>query len=47
MPNPMSNPMAAPIGGQAKDDNPGVGPDGQPLAPKGPKKQIPLDVLLN
>ncbi len=27
--------------------NPGVGPDGQPLAPKGPKKQIPLDVLLN
>ena len=45
MPNPMSNPIAAPIGGQAKDGNPGVGPDGQPLAPKGPKKQIPLDVL--
>ena len=36
-----------PIGGQAKDDNPGVGANGQPLAPKGPKKRIPLDVLLN
>jgi predicted small lipoprotein YifL len=42
-----SNRSAAPIGGQAKDNNPGVGPDGQPLAPKGPKKSIPLDVLLN
>jgi len=39
--------MAAPIGGQATDDNPGVGADGRPLAPKGPKKHIPLDVLLN
>jgi predicted small lipoprotein YifL len=39
--------FATPIGGQAKDGNPGVGPDGQPLAPKGPKKSIPLDVLLN
>ncbi len=38
---------AVPIGGETKDDNPGVGPDGQPLAPKGPKKRIPLDVLLN
>ena len=46
-PNLMSNPIAAPIGGQAKDGNPGVGPDGKPLAPKGPKKHIPLDVLLN
>jgi hypothetical protein len=43
----MSPIGATPIGGQAKDDNPGVGPNGQPLAPKGPKKQIPLDVLLN
>jgi len=24
-----------------------IGPDGQPLAPKGPKKTIPLDALLN
>ena len=28
-------------------DNPGVGPNGQPLAPPGEKKRIPLDVLLN
>ncbi len=48
MPGLMSsNNKATPIGGQAKDGNPGVGPDGQPLAPKGPKKRIPLDVLLN
>ena len=45
--NPMSNPMATPIGGKAKDDNPGVDSNGRPLAPKGEKKQIPLDVLLN
>jgi predicted small lipoprotein YifL len=45
--NPMSNPIVAPIGGQVRDGNPGVGPDGKPMAPKGPKKQIPLDVLLN
>jgi len=38
---------AKPIGGQAKDGSPGVGPDGQPIAAKGPKKTIPLDVLLN
>jgi len=42
-----SNRGAQPIGGQAKDNNPGVGLDGQPLAPTGPKKRIPLDVLLN
>jgi len=46
-PNPLSNPMATPIGGQAKNGDAGVGPDGRPLAPKGPKRQIPLDVLLN
>ena len=38
---------AAPIGGQSASDNPGVGPDGQPVAPKGPNKRVPLDVLLN
>ena len=43
----ITNPMASPIGGQIKDDNPGVGPDGRPQAPKGPNKRIPLDVLLN
>jgi predicted small lipoprotein YifL len=47
MPDLMVPKRAAPIGGQAQDGNAGVGPDGQPLAPRGPKKQIPLDVLLN
>ena len=46
-PNPLSSPVATPIGGHAKEGDPGVRADGQPLAPKGPKKQIPLDVLLN
>ncbi len=39
--------MSRPIGGEPVDGNPGVGPNGQPLAPKGPNKRIPLDVLLN
>ena len=47
MPDLMRSSGATPIGGQAENGNPGVGPNGQPLAPKGPKKQIPLDVLLN
>jgi predicted small lipoprotein YifL len=47
MPDLMSKNRSTPIGGQAQGGNTGVGPDGQPLAPKGPKKQIPLDVLLN
>lgn len=34
-------------GGQAASGGPSVGPNGEPLAPKGPKKFIPLDVLLN
>ena len=42
------NSQASAIGGeQAPDGNPGVGPDGQPRAPKGANKRIPLDVLLN
>ncbi len=48
MPDLMSgNSPPAPIGGEAKDGYAGVGPDGQPIAPKGPVKRIPLDVLLN
>ncbi len=47
MPDIMSNRRVTPVGGQAQNGNPGVGADGQPLAPKGPKKPIPLDVLLN
>ena len=42
-----SNERRMPIGGEEVDGHPGVGPDGQPMAPKGPKKRIPLDVLLN
>jgi len=47
MPELMSSKSAAPVGSQSQAGNPGVGHDGQPLAPKGPKKTIPLDVLLN
>lgn len=39
---------ASAIGGsQSADSDPGVGPDGQPRAPKGTGKRVPLDVLLN
>ena len=48
MPELMSSTgRAAPIGSETVDGYTGVGPDGQPLAPKGPNKRIPLDVLLN
>lgn len=42
-----TNTNAAPIGSQTTGNNPGVAADGQPQAPKGAKKHIPLDVLLN
>ena len=42
-----ANRGAKPIGGQVKDNHPGVDENGQPLAPRGPRKHIPLDVLLN
>ncbi len=45
--SPMANPITSPIGGQAKNDNTGMDASGHALAPKGQKKQIPLDVLLN
>lgn len=35
------------IGGETPDGYSGVGPDGQPAAPKGPQKRIFLDGLLN
>jgi predicted small lipoprotein YifL len=48
MPDLMtSSGSPTPIGGQTVDGEMGVGPDGQPRAAKGPKKRIPLDVLLN
>lgn len=40
-------PMTSPIGGQAKDGNPGVGPDGKPQVPAGLNRRIFLDGLLN
>jgi predicted small lipoprotein YifL len=45
--NPMSNPIAAPIGGQTKGSDAPLGPNGMPLSPQGPKKHIFLDDLLN
>lgn len=45
--NPMSNPIAAPVGGQTKGSDTPVGPNGLPLSPQGPKKHIFLDNLLN
>lgn len=42
----MATPVV-PIGGQVKNGEAGVGTDGRPVAAKGVKKQIPLDVLLN
>lgn len=48
MPDLMSGKgQPAPIGGHAKDGYSGVDENGQPMAPKGPRKRIPLDVLLN
>ena len=48
MPGLMSDKgRSTPIGGYSSDGHPGVGPDGQPLAPKGPEKKIFLDPLLN
>jgi predicted small lipoprotein YifL len=41
------NRTATPIGGEAKDGFAGVDSSGRAVAPKGQKKQIPLDVLLN
>ena len=46
-PASTSSPIISPIGGQAKDGNAGVDSNGRAIAPKGEKKQIPLDVLLN
>ena len=40
-------PMAAPFGSRADTTNPALGPDGKPLAPKGPNKHIFLDDILN
>ena len=40
--------MSSPIGGNATTSSEsGLGPDGRPTAPKGPKRRIFLDGLLN
>ena len=46
-PDRMGSRTATPIGGQAKDEFAGVDSSGRAVAPPGPKKRIPLDVLLN
>ncbi len=43
----MGTRTVTPIGGQSKEDFAGVDSSGRAVAPKGQKKQIPLDVLLN
>ena len=46
-PRLISNKGVRPIGSEIDDDNPGVDDNGQIRAPKGPKKRIPLDNILN
>ena len=44
----LLTPMASPIGGSSKpSSDAALGPDGRPLAPKGPDRRIFLDGLLN
>ena len=47
LPGVTSNSLPAQSVGGQPTDYPTIGPDSRPVAPKGPKKQIPLDVLLN
>src|SRR6478736_5490875 len=42
----LAGDQSAPAG-DARYGPPVTGPDGKPLAPAGPNKRIPLDVLLN
>ena len=46
-PNLITNKGVKPIGSESDDDNPGVDENGRARAPKGPKKRIPLDNILN
>ena len=46
-PNLISNKGVKAIGSDPADDYPGVDENGQARAPKGPKKRIPLDNILN
>ncbi|HXD44874.1 MAG TPA: lipoprotein [Pseudolabrys sp.] len=42
-------PIMSPIGsaGKVSPDEPGIGPDGKPVASKGPRRPFVLDPLLN
>ena len=48
---PLDPPPGASLAGDQRAERrygpPVLGPDGKPLAPAGPNKRIPLDVLLN
>jgi predicted small lipoprotein YifL len=46
-PNLINSKGAKAIGSEPDDDNPGVDENGRARAPKGPKKRIPLDNILN
>lgn len=49
-PSGLLSPMASPIGGgggTSSSAEPALGPDGRPLAPKGPNRPFVLDGLLN
>ena len=46
-PNLISNKGRPAIGSEQDEENPGVDENGRARAPKGPKKRIPLDNLLN
>jgi predicted small lipoprotein YifL len=45
----LVSPLMSPIGGgsQGSSAEPALGPDGRPVAPKGPKRSFVLDGLLN
>jgi len=43
----LAGDQAAPAGAQIQNNNAGITSEGRAVAPAGPKKSIPLDVLLN
>jgi predicted small lipoprotein YifL len=44
---PMVSPIGSGSGGTSSSAEPGIGSDGRPVAPKGPKRPFVLDGLLN
>ena len=45
--SPMTSPIGSGSGGKTSSAEPALGPDGRPLAPKGPKRPFVLDGMLN